>query len=234
MTAIMDIMLSFLTLTILEIILGIDNLVFLAIISQKLPQAKQTLARRLGLFFACVMRLILLALALELTKLVTPLFTLFDTTFTGKGLFLLAGGIFLLTKATHEIHLEIDSSDNSDQLIKARSQFGWVVMQIVLLDIVFSLDSILTAVGLTQNFWLMAASIVTAILIMLFASEPVTGYINRHPSLKMLALGFLILIATVLIADGLNFHIPRGYLYFAISFSLFIEVLNLSKKRKRS
>jgi predicted tellurium resistance membrane protein TerC len=177
--------------------------------------------------------LVLLAFALHLTKLVTPLFSLFGTTFTGRGLFLLAGGLFLLTKATHEIHVEIDPPNKQGTATKTISRFGFVIMQIAVLDIVFSLDSILTAIGLTQNFWLMASSIIMSIIIMLFASEPVSAYIQRHPSLKMLALGFLILIATVLIADGLNFHVPRGYLYFAISFSLFIELLNLTKKKKR-
>lgn len=229
-----DIALSLVTLTILEIILGIDNLVFLAIISQKLPVSLQRSARRVGLTLAWMTRLILLASAVWITKLVTPLFSIFGMDFSGRDIFLFLGGIFLLAKATQEIHIEIDSDKKKSTTPTLKTQYAWVITQIALLDIIFSLDSVLTAIGLTQHFWLMATAISIAIVTMIFASEPLSHFIERYPTIKMLALSFLILIGTVLIADAMHFHIPRGYIYFALGFSLFIEFLNILKRKHLS
>jgi predicted tellurium resistance membrane protein TerC len=234
MDAYIDIILSLISLTVLEIILGIDNLVFLAIVSQKLPAHQRKRARKIGLTFAWMTRLLLLASAIWITKLTAPLFNLFGMDFSGRDLFLIAGGLFLLAKATQEIHIELEPED---QALKKTthskvSKFGLVIVQIALLDIVFSIDSVLTAIGLTQRFWLMAVAITIAIIAMLFASESLSRFIERHPTVKMLALSFLILIGLVLIADGLDFHIPRGYIYFAMGFSLSIEFLNTLKRKR--
>jgi predicted tellurium resistance membrane protein TerC len=235
MTEWLDLILSFTTLVILEVVLGIDNLVFLAIISQKLPPQKRKRARQIGLTLAWVLRLALLASAVWITKLVYPLITLFGMPFSGRDIFLIAGGLFLLAKATQEIHasMEVIEEDQINIQVKPAS-FSWVVTQIAILDIVFSLDSVLTAIGLTDRFYLMAAAITIAIICMLVASEPLSRFIERHPTIKMLALSFLILIGMVLIADGFEFHIPRGYIYFAMAFSLFVEFLNtLQRKRQK-
>ncbi|VVC76639.1 hypothetical protein AQUSIP_19620 [Aquicella siphonis] len=228
-----DILLSFVTLTILEVVLGIDNLVFLAIISQRLPKDQQAKARRLGLTFAWVTRLLLLASAIWLTKLTRPLFTLSGMPFSGRDIFLILGGLFLLAKSTQEIHAEIEPEPQKHEVTKKSAGFKMVVVQIALLDIIFSLDSVLTAIGLTQRFWLMAAAITIAIIAMLFASEPLSRFVEKHPTIKMLALSFLILIGMVLIADGFEFHIPRGYIYFSMGFSLFVESLNMIVRKRR-
>jgi len=233
MTELTDIILSFLTLTILEIVLGIDNLVFLAIISQRLPKNKQKRARQIGLTLAWMLRLALLASAVWITKLVHPLITLFGIGFSGRDIFLIAGGLFLLTKATQEIHASFEPEDDGSTKIVKHSSFASVVTQIALLDIVFSLDSVLTAIGLTQRFWLMAVAITIAIIAMLVASEPLSRFVERNPTIKMLALSFLILIGMVLVADGFEFHIPRGYIYFAMAFSLFVEFMNMLHRRRR-
>jgi predicted tellurium resistance membrane protein TerC len=231
-----DIFLSFVSLTLLEIILGIDNLVFLAIISQRLPKSLQPRARRLGLTLAWVTRLLLLASAIWITKLTQPLFTIFDYAFSGRDIFLIMGGAFLLAKSTQEIHadLELLESTHSEKKVNTKpARFSVIVAQIALLDIIFSLDSVLTAIGLTQRFWLMAVAITIAIIMMIFASEPLSRFIEKHPTVKMLALSFLMLIGTILIADGFHFHVPRGYIYFAMGFSLFVEFLNTISRKRR-
>ncbi|GAB4222894.1 MAG: TerC family protein [Gammaproteobacteria bacterium] len=234
MTEITDILLSFITLTILEVILGIDNLVFLAIISQKLPKHQQKRARQIGLTLAWVTRLMLLASAVWLSQLTQPLFHLLRIGVSGRDIFLLLGGLFLLAKATQEIHSELETDEPQRSVALKGQQFSWVVTQIAVLDIIFSLDSVLTAIGLTQRFWLMALAITIAIIAMIFASEPLSNFVERHPSVKMLALSFLILIGMVLIADAFHFHIPRGYIYFAMGFSLTVECLNLIRRKKRT
>lgn len=230
---ILDLIMSFITLTILEVVLGIDNLVFLAIISQRLPKNQQKKARKIGLTLAWVTRLMLLASAIWLTKLTTPLFSLLGYGFSGRDLFLIAGGLFLLTKATQEIHAELEPPHENKSISIKQSGFLMVISQIAILDIVFSLDSVLTAIGLTQNFYLMAAAITIAIIAMVFASEPLSAFVEKHPTIKMLALSFLILIGMVLIADGFATHIPRGYIYFAMAFSLLVELLNQLRSRRR-
>jgi len=232
MQTIIDIIWSLTTLTILEIVLGIDNLVFLTIASQKLPKQQQKKARQIGLTLAWVTRLLLLLTAVWITKLTLPLFTLFDMGFSGRDLFLLSGGMFLLVKATQEIHIEIESELPIKPPMAKLNQFTFVVIQIAILDIIFSLDSVLTAIGLTDRFFLMATAITIAIITMIFASESLSKFIERYPTIKMLALSFLILIGMVLVADGLKFHIPRGYIYFAMCFSLFIEFLNILRRKK--
>lgn len=233
----LDIIASLLALVVLEIILGIDNLVFLSIMADKLPAEQRTLARRVGLTLSWVTRLILLAFAFLLVKLTFPLFTIWDFSPSIRDLFLIFGGAFLMAKATQEIHEEMgedgDSQEEHIPNIKHSNRFWYVVTQIALMDIIFSLDSVLTAIGLTHLFWIMALAITIAIVVMIFASDIVSHFIDKHPTIKMLALSFLILIGMVLVADGFSFHVPRGYVYFAMAFSLGVESLNLIK-RKRS
>jgi len=229
-----EILISLLTLTVLEVVLGIDNLVFLAIISNRLPQHQQKKARRFGLTLAWVTRLLLLFSAIWLTKLVHPFLTIFNFDLSGRDLFLMIGGLFLLTKATQEIHAELEPIKKEKNISVKFASFSMIVAQIAILDIVFSLDSVLTAIGLTDRFWLMAVAITFAIFTMIFLSEPLSRFIERHPTIKMLALSFLIMIGMVLVADGFHFHVPRGYVYVAMAFSLFVEVLNMTvRKRKR-
>ncbi len=227
-----DIVVSFLSLTLLEIILGIDNLVFLAIITQRLPKHLQSRARKLGLTLAWISRLLLLASALWLIKHTYPIITIFNMGFSWHDIFLIAGGMFLLVKSTQEIHTEMEPEEDIERISKYAS-FTVVVIQIALLDIIFSIDSVLTAIGLTQRFWLMASAITIAIITMICASEPLSRFVEKNPTIKMLALSFLILIGMVLIADAFDTHIPRGYIYFAMGFSLFVEILNIVKRKRR-
>lgn len=227
----LDILLSLSALIVLEVVLGIDNLVFLSILTERLPVHLRKKARHWGLTFAWVTRLLLLASALWLTRLTKPFITVFSYPFSGRDLFLMIGGIFLITKATQEIHNEVyEELHILNQKVKKKAILWVVVVQVAVMDIIFSLDSVLTAVGLTSNFWVMAAAITIAILAMIYASEQVSAFINKYASLKMLALTFLMLIGIVLIADGLSFHVPRGYIYFAMGFSLAVEMLNIYKK----
>jgi len=222
---------SLLTLTILEIVLGIDNLIFLSVMTDRLPIERQKRARQFGLILACLTRLLLLATITWLTHFTNPLFNLAGQTFSCRDLILIAGGLFLLAKGTSEIHVDVTQKTN--QLKPTRSTyFMSVILQIMLLDIIFSLDSVITAVGMTQNFIIMALAIIIAVLLMLSASEPLSRLIRTYPTLKILALSFLLLVGMALIADGFAFHIPRGYLYFAIAFSLFVELLNILTGRR--
>ncbi len=230
----LDIVLSLLALIVLEIILGIDNLVFLSILTEKLPREQRRNARRWGLTFAWMTRLMLLASAVLIVKLTKPLFVVAHVTFSVRDLFLFAGGAFLIAKATQEIHDEVSDEEALRNEYGVPSvTFTSVVAQVALMDIIFSLDSVLTAIGLTGHFWVMALAITCSILVMIYASEPVSHFIEKHPSIKMLALSFLILIGMVLIADSLSFHVPRGYIYCAMGFSLAVESLNLIKQSYR-
>jgi len=230
---ILDILMSLSALIILEIVLGIDNLVFLSIMTERLPLAQRRSARRWGLTFAWVTRLMLLASAVWLAKLKTPLIAWNEFSFSARDLFLLLGGAFLIAKATQEIRHEVGEDEAEIKAMHAKQiTFKGVVIQVAIMDIIFSLDSVLTAVGLTNRFWVMAAAITCAILVMIYASEPVSKFIEKHPTIKMLALSFLILIGMVLVADGFSFHIPRAYIYFAMGFSLGVEMLNLMKRSK--
>lgn len=230
----LDILVSLLALIILEIILGIDNLVFLSILTEKLPPGQRKRARHWGLTFAWITRLMLLGSAVGLVQLKTPLFSFAGITLSIRDLFLFFGGAFLIGKATQEIHNEVSDEE------ALRNEYGVplatlrsVVIQVGLMDVIFSLDSVLTAIGLTTIYWVMALAITCAILVMLYASAPVSYFIEKHPSVKMLALSFLILIGTVLIADSLAFHVPRAYVYFAMAFSLAVESLNLIRQSRR-
>lgn len=221
---------ALLTLTALEIVLGIDNLVFLSITSGKLPKEQRAKAQRIGLGLALIMRILLLASAVWLASLREPVFTVFDHAVSWRDIILLGGGLFLLVKGTQEIHQEVEGNGHDGLTVAktGKAVFSVVIMQIVALDLVFSLDSVITAIGMTDNLPVMVVAVCIAILVMLFAADSVSRFIHDHPTTKMLALAFLLLIGVALIADGLHFHIPRGYLYFAIAFSLLVEVLNLT------
>src|SRR3954447_4750743 len=223
---------SLLALTALEIVLGIDNLVFIAILAGRLPSERQNQARRVGLALALITRLALLASLAWIIGLTRPEFDLLGHPVSWRDIVLVGGGFFLLYKGTREIHHRFEQ-DDLEQVAAARSSFTAVVAQIVLLDVVFSLDSVITAVGMANEFWVMAAAIVIAVAMMLIASKPLADFVEQYPTVKMLALSFLLLIGMTLIADGAGFHVPKGYIYAAIGFSIAIEVLNQLAARRR-
>lgn len=226
---------SLLTLTALEIVLGIDNIIFISIMASKLPAHQQHKARQIGLALALLTRLLLLASIAWVAKLTDPLLTVMGWAVSGRDLILIGGGLFLLAKGTLEIHHTVEGHEEEGAAPKLAS-FQSVVIQIMFLDIVFSLDSVITAVGMSDHLPVMIAAVVIAMAVMLFASGPVGDFVNRHTTVKMLALSFLLLVGVALVADGLGFHIPKGYLYFAIAFSALVESLNLmaSARRKRN
>ena len=224
--------LSFATLVVLEIVLGIDNIVFIAIVSQHLPKNQQEAARRVGLSVAIVLRVLLLLTISWIISLRETLFTLFGIDFSWRDLILGAGGLFLLAKGTREIHSEVEGEVDGEGRSRPAT-FAGVILQIAVLDIVFSLDSVITAVGVADHIEVMIAAVVVAVLIMMVAAEPTAKFINTHPTVKMLALSFLLLIGVALVADALHFHIPRNYLYFAIAFSGGVEMLNRLADRHR-
>ncbi len=231
-----DIWLSFATLAALEIVLGVDNLIFISIVASKLPESQQPLARRVGLLGALFMRILMLLMIAWIVGLTKPAFSSFGLQVSWRDIILIGGGLFLLIKGTLEIHHAVEGEE-VDKGPKAIATFGTAVAQIMALDLVFSLDSIITAVGMTPHIEVMIAAVMTAVGVMLFAADHVSRFIQQHPTAKMLALSFLLLIGVALIADGLHFHIPRGYLYFAIAFAILVESLNLlaraaSKKRR--
>lgn len=220
------------TLTALEIVLGIDNIIFIAILVGKLPPEKRARIRNLGLFLAMFMRIALLLGLTWIMGLKAVLFSLFGHGFTGKDLILLAGGIFLLVKATHEIHEKLEDKAGEHGPKKQPASTAGVIGQIVAIDLVFSLDSIITAVGMAQQIGIMIAAVVIAVLAMMIFSGTVSAFIEKHPTIKMLALAFLLMIGIMLVADGLGHHIERGYIYFAMAFSLFVEMLNIRAHRR--
>ena len=223
---------SLLTLTVLEIVLGIDNIIFISIVAGRLPVNQQAKARTIGLMLALVMRIILLSLIFWIAHLTDPLFTVLGNEISWRDIILIGGGIFLLVKGTMEIHHTVEGDDSDVGNIKEVTM-GAVLVQIMMLDIVFSLDSVITAIGMAEHQAVMIAAVVIAIGVMMFAAKPVSDFVNAHPTVKMLALSFLLLVGMALIADGFDVHIPRGYLYFAVAFSLGVECLNLwSKKNK--
>ena len=220
-----QIWMALLTLTVLEIVLGIDNLVFLAIVSGRLPEHQQNRARRIGLSAALLLRVGLLTTLSWITQATKPIFTVAEFAVSWRDVVLGVGGLYLIYKGVMEIHEAVEGA--GDHTPKPPASFASVITQIMILDLVFSLDSIITAVGMTTNLPVMIIAIVIAILIMMFAAGAVSGFINKHPTVKMLALAFLILVGTALVADAAHFHIPREYLYFAIAFSIGVESLNL-------
>ncbi|HSS79130.1 MAG TPA: TerC family protein [Thermoanaerobaculia bacterium] len=223
---------ALLTLTVLEIVLGIDNIIFISILVGKLAKAQQPKARRLGLALAMLLRIGLLASIAWMARLTAPLFFVLGKGISGRDLILLAGGLFLLTKATREIHEKLEGEEG-EASSRVAARFGAVIVQILLLDIVFSLDSVITAVGMANHLSIMIAAVVIAVGVMMFAAGPIGEFVARHPTVKMLALAFLILIGMSLIAEGLGQHIPKGYIYFAMAFSVFVEFLNLRMQKKR-
>jgi predicted tellurium resistance membrane protein TerC len=226
---------SLVTLTALEIVLGIDNLVFLAILAARLPPKQQNRARQIGLAVALVNRLALLASIAWIMGLTRPMFDLFGHSVSWRDIVLIGGGFFLLYKGTREIHHRFEADEPDESARAQQSSFAGVIAQIGLLDIVFSLDSVITAVGMANAFSVMAAAIIIAVLVMLIASKPLTAFIEQYPTVKMLALSFLLLIGMTLVADGVGFHVPKGYVYAAIGFSVGVEVLNqLVARRRRS
>ena len=221
-----------LTLTVLEIVLGVDNIIFISILAGKLPAEKRARARRLGLLGAFFSRILLLLSIAWVVRLTAPLFTVFGVSVSGRGLILILGGLFLIGKATHEIHDKLEGEDESSESARAARSMAAVVAQIMVIDIVFSLDSVITAVGMVDEVSIMIAANVIALGIMLVASGPISAFVDRHPTVKMLALSFLVLIGTNLVAEGVGQHIPKGYTYFAMAFSVLVEVLNIRVRAK--
>ena len=217
------------TLTFLEIVLGVDNIIFISILSGKLPQEQQARARRIGLLAAMGMRVLLLFSLAWIVKLTSPIFTL-GQEISGRDLILIGGGLFLMAKATYEIHDKLEGEEGHASA-KVAASFGSVIIQIMLLDIVFSLDSVITAVGMVDVLWVMVTAVVVAVGIMMVAAEPISDFVHKHPTVKMLALSFLLLIGLSLMAEGFDHHIPKGYIYFAMGFSVFVEMINLRLRK---
>jgi predicted tellurium resistance membrane protein TerC len=235
-----QIWISLATLTFLEIVLGIDNIVFISILAGKLPPAQQPKARQIGLAAALVTRLLLLASLAWIIKLTAPLFTVLGQEISGRDLVLILGGLFLLYKSTVEIHEKVTHEEDmaghpqDGRAAKRKVTFASVIGQIMILDIIFSLDSVITAVGMVDTLWVMVTAVIIAVGIMLFAVNPISHFVNAYPTVKMLALSFLMLVGFVLVGEGLDLHIPKGYIYFAMFFSLGVEILNIQvSKRKR-
>ena len=219
------------TLTALEIVLGVDNIIFISILVGRLPEAQRNFARRIGLSLAMITRLALLFSISWVMGLTKPWFTVFGNSISGRDVVLIAGGLFLLYKATHEIHNSLEGVDETGKKIVVTGM-GMVLLQITVLDIVFSLDSVITAVGLVDHITLMAIAIVLAVLVMLMAARPIGDFVEKHPTVKILALSFLILVGVTLIVEGFDVHVPKGYIYFAMAFSVGVEFLNLRLRKK--
>jgi predicted tellurium resistance membrane protein TerC len=226
-----EILIALATLTFLEIVLGVDNIIFISILSGKLRKEQQAKARRLGLLLAMGTRILLLFSLAWVIKLTAPLFTVVGQEISGRDLILILGGLFLLGKSTHEIHGRLEGEEGHGSA-RAVSSFTSVLIQIALLDIVFSLDSVITAVGMVDHVSVMIVAVVISVLIMMIAAEPISGFVHRHPTVKMLALSFLLLIGMSLVAEGFDHHIPKGYVYFAMGFSVFVEAINLRVRKQ--
>ena len=224
-------LIALLTLTVLEIVLGIDNIIFISILSGKLPKEQQNKARLTGLALAMITRILLLFSIVWIMKLTLPLFNVLDQEISGRDIILIVGGLFLIAKSTFEIHDKLEGEEGY-RTAKAAKSFANVIIQILLLDIVFSLDSVITAVGMANNIVIMVLAVVIAVGVMMVSSKSISDFVEKHPTVKMLALSFLLLIGVSLIAEGLEQHIPKGYIYFAMAFSVFVEMLNLKMKSK--
>jgi predicted tellurium resistance membrane protein TerC len=229
-----DAALGLATLTLMEIVLGIDNVVFIAILVTKLPAAQQNLARRLGLSLALGIRILLLLTISWIMGLTRPLLTVWEVELSGRSLILLGGGLFLMFKATREVYEKVEAEPHETERGTSRAAFGWVLFQVLLLDIVFSLDSVITAVGMANQVPIMITAMVLAMLVMLVSAGAVSGFVERHPSIKILALAFLLLIGVMLVAEGMGTHMAKGYVYFAMAFSLFVEMLNMRYRRRHT
>ena len=217
---------ALITLTSLEIVLGVDNVIFISILSSKLPGAQQDRARRVGLLAAMGMRILLLLSIVWIIRLTAPLFYILGRAISGRDLILIGGGLFLLAKATIEIHERLEGEEGHGSA-RVRPSFAAVITQIMVLDIVFSLDSVITAIGMANEIVIMITAVILAVGVMMFSAGPISSFVNRHPTVKILALSFLLLIGVALIGDGLGMHIPKGYIYFAMGFSVFVELINL-------
>jgi predicted tellurium resistance membrane protein TerC len=224
---------ALLTLTALEIVLGIDNVIFLSVIVSRVPPRQAKQARQIGLALALVFRILLLSLLVWLIGLTQAVITVKGLDFSWRDIILIGGGLFLIAKATHEIHGEVEARDGENDDAPSASAFFWVIVQIIIIDMVFSLDSIITAIGMAEDIEIMIAAVVIACVVMYVSSGPVARFVAEHPTTKMLALAFLVLIGVALVADGFKFHIPRGYIYFAIAFSAAVEAFNVLAKRNR-
>ena len=224
---------AFTTLTALELVLGIDNIIFISILVDKLPKARQEVARRLGLFMAMFMRIALLLLLAWIVGLVEPIFTLFGKGFSGRDIILILGGLFLVWKSTSEIHESLEGAEGETTTSVVKAGFASVIMQIMVIDLVFSLDSIITAVGMVGDVRIMIAAVIASVAMMMLFAGAIGRFVSRHPTIKMLALSFLVVVGVVLIADGFGHPVPKGYIYFAMAFSLGVDMLN-SNMRKRS
>ncbi|CCD88630.1 conserved membrane protein of unknown function [Bradyrhizobium sp. ORS 285] len=224
---------ALLTLTALEIVLGIDNVIFLSVITARIPEPQSTRARQIGLALALIFRIMLLSVLVWLIGLTQPVFSIGKLGFSWRDIILIGGGLFLIAKATHEIHSEVEAREGEGPQTGGRSSFFWVIAQIIVIDLVFSLDSIITAIGMAQDLEIMIAAVIIAVIIMYVSSGPVARFVANHPTTKMLALAFLVLIGVALVADGFEFHIPRGYIYFAIAFALAVEAFNVMASRNR-
>lgn len=229
-----EVLTSLLALTFLEIVLGIDNIVFLAVAVSRLPADEQGRARQIGLWMAMIMRILMLFGLALLTHMEASLFSAFGHDFTIESLVLIAGGLFLLAKGTMEVHHSVEGEHDVNTVVGKASSLGTVLVQIAIINVVFSLDSVITAVGMTSIVWVMIAAVVLSTLVMLVAAKPVANFIEKAPTTKILALSFILLVGVALVADGFGFHIPRGYLYFAIAFSLGVELLNQTYHRNRA
>lgn len=225
-----NVWIAFATLTVLELVLGIDNIIFISILAGKLPEDQQHKARIIGLSMALVMRVILLFSLSWVMSLTSPLFAVMDHDVSGRDLILLLGGLFLIAKSTHEIHGSLEGEGGAE-IKKVYAGFTSVIIQITLLDIVFSLDSVITAIGMVDQVWIMIAAVVISIIAMMLFARPIGDFVHRHPTVKMLALAFLLLIGVTLIAEGFDQHIPKGYIYFAMAFSVLVELLNMRLRR---
>jgi predicted tellurium resistance membrane protein TerC len=223
---------AFATLTALELVLGIDNIIFIAILVERLPPHEAARARRIGLALALVLRIAMLALLSWMAGLTAPLFTLFGNEISGRDIVLIGGGLFLLWKSTLEIHSSVQG-EAGERAPHARASFAGVIAQVALVDVVFSLDSIITAIGMVDELAIMVAAVVTAVALMMVFSGPVARFIAENPTLKMLALAFLFVVGVVLIADGFDYHVPKGYVYFAMAFAFAVEMLNMRARRAR-
>jgi predicted tellurium resistance membrane protein TerC len=224
---------ALLTLTALEIVLGIDNVIFLSVIVSRIPPAQADRARKIGLALALIFRIVLLSALVWLIGLTEPVFTISKLAFSWRDIILIGGGLFLIAKATHEIHAEVEARDEEPDAKPKASAFFWVIVQIIIIDLVFSLDSIITAIGMAQDLEIMIAAVIIAVAVMYISSGPVAAFVAEHPTTKMLALAFLVLIGVALVADGFAFHIPRGFIYVAIAFSAAVEAFNIMARRNR-
>jgi predicted tellurium resistance membrane protein TerC len=227
-----ELAIAFVTLAVLEIVLGVDNIIFISILSAKLPKDQQKRARRLGLLAAMFMRIGLLFSLAWVIGLTAPLFSVAGHPISGRDIILIGGGLFLLAKATYEIHDKLEGEEGHASA-KTAATFASVILQIMALDIVFSLDSVITAVGMVEEIWIMVAAVVVAVLIMMVAAEPISAFVEDHPTVKILALSFLLLIGVSLVAEGFGTHIPKGYIYFAMGFSVFVEAINIRIRARR-